>query len=70
VNHRATKIKGKINEVVGKATGDREVEAQGAKQHETGHTPDADELDEAKRDVRIAHGDIGDGESHAQPSDA
>ena len=57
---RTTRIKGRVKEAAGWATGDRHVEAEGLVEAETGHEPDRDELRAAEHAVRVAHGDISD----------
>jgi len=52
------KATGKVKEVVGWATGDRRVEAEGVVEAQTGHAPDEGEADEAEHEVRVAHGDV------------
>jgi uncharacterized protein YjbJ (UPF0337 family) len=54
------KLKGKINELVGVATGDREQEARGVVQQSTGREPSPKEKDKAKRIVKAKHHDYGD----------
>jgi uncharacterized protein YjbJ (UPF0337 family) len=53
-----TSVKGKVEEAVGWATGDREVEAKGKVEAETGDEPDEETVDEVEDDVREEHGDI------------
>lgn len=53
-----TRVKGKVEEAVGWATGDREVEAKGKVEAETGDEPDEETVDEVEDDVREEHGDI------------
>ena len=53
----ATRVKGKIEEAVGWATGDREAEARGRVEGETGHAPSGDEVDQQEDEVRKDHGD-------------
>jgi uncharacterized protein YjbJ (UPF0337 family) len=55
---RTTRIKGRVKEATGWATGDRRVEAEGLVEAETGHEPDQDELRRAEHAVRVAHGDV------------
>ncbi|HVM04062.1 MAG TPA: hypothetical protein VM242_02720 [Acidimicrobiales bacterium] len=54
----ATRVKGKIEEAVGWATGDREAEAKGRVEGETGSAPSEDEVDRREDEVREDHGDI------------
>ena len=54
------RLKGKVLRNVSIATGDREGEAKGLVEEETGHEPDSTELDEATRDVKASHHDYGD----------
>jgi hypothetical protein len=42
------------------ATGDREGEARGQVEEQTGHEPDKQELDEATQEVKASHHDYGD----------
>ena len=49
---------GKLKEEVGWATGDREVEAEGQAEKETGHDPAPGEVAEEKEEVRREHGDL------------
>jgi uncharacterized protein YjbJ (UPF0337 family) len=53
----ATEVKGKVEEAVGWATGDRRVEAKGKVEEETGDTPDEETLEQAEDEVRADHGD-------------
>jgi uncharacterized protein YjbJ (UPF0337 family) len=53
-----TTVKGKVEEAVGWATGDREVEAKGKVEAETGDEPDEETVEEVEDDVREEHGDI------------
>ena len=53
-----TRVKGKVEEAVGWATGDREAEAKGRVEEETGRTPSDAEVDEEEDEVRKDHGDI------------
>jgi uncharacterized protein YjbJ (UPF0337 family) len=53
-----TSAKGKVEEAVGWATGDREVEAKGKVEAETGDEPDEETVDEVEDEVREEHGDI------------
>ena len=53
----ATRVKGKVEEAVGWAAGDREVEAKGKVEEETGHRPDPETLEEAEDEVKAEHGD-------------
>ena len=53
-----TKAKGKIEEAAGWAAGDREVEAKGKIEAETGDVPDEETVDEVEDEVREEHGDI------------
>ena len=54
------KLKGKINEFVGEATGDRSHEARGRVERATGREPkDKAELEDAKFAVRKKHHDFG-----------
>ena len=55
---KLTRTKGKIEEAVGWAAGDREVEAKGAVEAETGDEPKGEELEQAEDEVRAEHGDI------------
>jgi uncharacterized protein YjbJ (UPF0337 family) len=57
---RVWRIKGKAEQVVGDATGDRRVEAEGVLESRLGHKPAADEVSRAEHDMRAAHGDIAD----------
>ena len=52
-----TRVKGKVEEAVGWATGDRRVEAKGKAEEETGETPDDATLEDVEDEVREAHGD-------------
>lgn len=54
----ATRVKGKIEEAVGWATGDREAEAKGRVEAESGSAPSEDEVDQQEDEVRKDHGDI------------
>jgi uncharacterized protein YjbJ (UPF0337 family) len=54
----ATRVKGKVEEALGWATGDREAEAKGRVEEETGHQPSDDEVDQAEDEVRQDHGDV------------
>jgi hypothetical protein len=54
------KLKGKVLKNVSVATGDREGEARGKVEEETGQEPDKQELDEATKDVKASHHDYGD----------
>lgn len=54
----ATRVKGKIEEAVGWATGDRKAEAKGRVEAETGRAPSEDEVDQQEDEVRKDHGDI------------
>lgn len=54
------RLKGKVLRNVSIATGDREGEARGKVEEETGHEPDSTELDEAEQDVKASHHDYGD----------
>ena len=53
----ATRAKGKVEEAVGWAAGDRRVEAKGKVEDETGETPDEATLEKAEDEVRAEHGD-------------
>ncbi|MGI8686053.1 MAG: CsbD family protein [Acidimicrobiales bacterium] len=53
-----TRAKGKVTEATGWATGDREVEAKGKVEAETGDEPDDETVDEVEDEVREEHGDI------------
>jgi hypothetical protein len=53
-------LKGKINKWMGVATGDRDQEARGEFQEETGQDPSQAEQAEAKRAVKAQHHDYGD----------
>ena len=53
-----TRVKGKVEEAVGWAAGDRRVEAKGKVEEETGDAPDEQELESAEDEVREDHGDI------------
>ena len=53
-----TTVKGKVEEAVGWATGDREVEAKGKVEAETGDEPDEETVEEVEDEVREEHGDI------------
>lgn len=52
-----TRVKGKVEEAVGWAAGDRRVEAKGKVEEETGDTPDEATLEQAEDEVRAQHGD-------------
>ncbi len=54
------RVKGKINQVVGEATGDREQEAIGTVQEHEGHDPDTAEVNDAIKKVKQDHHDYGD----------
>ena len=54
----ATRVKGKIEEAVGWATGDREAEAKGRVEEETGSPADDDQVEQVEDEVRKDHGDI------------
>ena len=53
----ATRVKGKVEEAVGWAAGDRRVEAKGKVEEETGQPADENAVEEAEDDVRAQHGD-------------
>ncbi|MDP1795583.1 MAG: hypothetical protein Q8K63_15710 [Acidimicrobiales bacterium] len=54
------KLKGKINQLVGEATGDRGQETQGAVQRAKGREPKSEaEFEEAKKAVKASHHDYG-----------
>jgi len=53
-----TRVKGKVEEAVGWATGDREAEARGRVEEETGRPADDAEVDRAEEEVRRDHGDL------------
>ena len=53
-----TRAKGKVEEAVGWAAGDRRVEAKGKLEDETGDSPDDSALEEAEDEVRAEHGDV------------
>ena len=55
-----TRVIGRVKEVIGWATGDRRVEAEGLVEAERGHHPDDRELSDAEHAVRAAHADIDD----------
>ena len=52
-----TRAKGRVEEAVGWAAGDRRVEAKGKVEEETGREPDEVALEEAEDEVRAEHGD-------------
>lgn len=52
-----TRVKGKVEEALGWATGDREAEAKGRVEQETGHTPSGPEVEQEEDEVREDHGD-------------
>ena len=54
----ATRVKGKIEEAVGWATGDREAEAKGRVEEETGSAAGDDQVEQAEDEVRKDHGDL------------
>ena len=54
----ATRVKGKVEEAVGWATGDRRTEAKGKVEEETGDAPDDAAIEEVEDDVREDHGDV------------
>ncbi|MFP5378040.1 MAG: hypothetical protein ACLGIO_14820 [Acidimicrobiia bacterium] len=51
-------MKGKVEEAVGWATGDREVEARGRVEEATGRPAGDDEVEQAEEEVREDHGDV------------
>jgi uncharacterized protein YjbJ (UPF0337 family) len=53
-----TRVKGKVEEAVGWATGDRRVEAKGKVEEETGESPDEETVEDVEDDVREDHGDV------------
>ena len=53
------RLKGKVLRNMSLATGDREGEAKGQVEEETGHEPDPNELDEATKQVKASHHDYG-----------
>ena len=53
-----TRVKGKVEEALGWATGDREAEAKGRVEEETGDTARPGEVEQAEDEVREDHGDI------------
>lgn len=65
-DRRTTRVKGRVKEVTGWATGDRRTEAEGLVEAETGHEPDQNELRKAEHAVRVAHGDISDDDSRTK----
>jgi uncharacterized protein YjbJ (UPF0337 family) len=54
------KLKGKVLKNVSVATGDREGEARGKVEEETGHEPDDQALVDATQEVKVSHHDYGD----------
>ena len=52
------RVKGKVEEAVGWATGDREVEARGRVEEATGRPAGDDEVEQAEEEVREDHGEI------------
>ena len=52
-----TRAKGKVEEAVGWAAGDRRVEAKGKVEEETGHEPDEDTVEQVEDEVKAEHGD-------------
>ena len=54
----ATRVKGRVEEAVGWATGDRRVEAKGKVEEETGESPGDDTVEDVEDDVREDHGDV------------
>ena len=52
------KAKGKIKEVLGWATGDRRVEAEGRVEKRAGDADDDGQMEKAERQVRREEGDI------------
>ena len=54
------RLKGKVLRNVSVATGDREGEAKGKVEEETGHEPDENELEDATKQVKASHHDYGD----------
>ena len=54
------RLKGKVLKNLSVATGDREGEARGKVEEETGDEPDKQELDEATQQVKASHHDYGD----------
>ena len=55
---KTTKKVGTVKRVLGFATGDRGVEAEGKVEERTGHEPDAAERKREEDRVRAEHGDI------------
>ena len=53
-----TRVKGKVEEAVGWATGDRRTEAKGKVEEETGDSPDDGTLEDVEDEVREDHGDV------------
>lgn len=54
----ARRLKGKVEEAVGWATGDRGVEARGRVEEATGRPAGDDEVEQAEEEVREDHGEI------------
>lgn len=50
--------KGKVKEVVGWATGDRRVQAEGRVEAAKGDSDDEEQVDDAEHEVRAEEGDI------------
>ena len=53
------RLKGKVLRNLSVATGDREGEARGKVEEETGREPDQHELDDATEEVKASHHDYG-----------
>ncbi len=53
-----TRVKGKVEEAVGWATGDRRTEAKGRVEEKTGDSPDESTIEDAEDEVREDHGDV------------
>ena len=53
------RLKGKVLRNLSVATGDREGEAKGKVEEETGQEPDPAELDDATTEVKASHHDYG-----------
>lgn len=53
-----TRLKGKVEEAVGWATGDRRTEAKGKVEDQTGDSPDDATLEDVEDGVREDHGDV------------
>lgn len=54
----AAEAKGRIEEAVGWATGDRRVEAEGRATREEGSEPSDPEVESVEDEVRADHGDV------------